>query len=63
MVFAALRMGEDARFPVTHAPTNVVQHNPRGSNNRNCDNVNNPDVENRDNGNRLFDSQNNDKGG
>ena len=35
-------------------------HNPRGSNNRNCRIDNN---ENRRNGNRLFDSQNNDKGG
>ena len=34
------------------------QHNPRGSNDRNCErNVN------RNNGNRLFDSQNNAKGG
>lgn len=35
-------------------------HNPRGSNNRNCRNDNN---DRRRNGNRLFDSQNNDKGG
>jgi hypothetical protein len=36
----------------------VSQHNPRGSNDRNCErNVN------RNNGNRLFDSQNNAKGG
>lgn len=36
----------------------VYMHNPRGSNNRNCE-----ENENRNNGNRLFDSQNNDKGG
>jgi len=36
----------------------VYMHNPRGSNDRNCErNVN------RNNGNRLFDSQNNAKGG
>ncbi len=35
-------------------------HNPRGSNNRNCRNDNG---ENRRTNNRLFDSQNNDKGG
>ena len=36
----------------------VYMHNPRGSNDRNCErNVN------RDNGNRLFDSQNNNNGG
>eukprot|EP01035_Chromulina_nebulosa_P024336 gene24336-31668_t len=36
----------------------VYMHNPRGSNDRNCErNVN------RDNGNRLFNSQNNNKGG
>ena len=33
-------------------------HNPRGSNDRNCERN-----ENRNNGNRLFDSQNNAKGG
>lgn len=38
----------------------VYLHSPRGSNNRNCRNDNN---ENRRNGNRLFDSQNNNKGG
>jgi hypothetical protein len=36
----------------------VYMHNPRGSNDRNCErNVN------RNNGNRLFDSQNNNNGG
>ena len=36
----------------------IYMHNPRGSNDRNCErNVN------RNNGNRLFDSQNNAKGG
>ena len=36
----------------------VYMHNPRGSNDRNCErNVN------RNNGNRVFDSQNNAKGG
>lgn len=36
----------------------IYMHNPRGSNDRNCErNVN------RQNGNRLFDSQNNAKGG
>ena len=38
----------------------VYMHSPRGSNNRNCRNDNG---ENRRNGNRLFDSQNNAKGG
>ena len=38
----------------------IYLHSPRGSNNRNCRNDNN---ENRRNGNRLFDSQNNNKGG
>lgn len=36
----------------------VFMHNPRGSNDRNCERN-----DNRNNGNRLFDSQNNDKGG
>ena len=36
----------------------VYMHNPRGSNDRNCERN-----ENRNNGNRLFDSQNNAKGG
>lgn len=36
----------------------VYMHNPRGSNDRNCETN-----ENRNNGNRLFDSQNNAKGG
>merc|ERR1719506_1532366 len=41
---------------LTHA--DVYMHAPRGSNDRNCEkNVN------RNNGNRLFDSQNNAKGG
>ena len=40
------------------ATADVYMHNPRGSNDRNCErNVN------RNNGNRLFDSQNNAKGG
>jgi hypothetical protein len=39
------------------ALADVYMHNPRGSNDRNCErNVN------RNNGNRLFDSQNNAKG-
>jgi len=43
-------------FP--HALADIYMHNPRGSNDRNCErNVN------RNNGNRLFDSQNNAKGG
>jgi len=41
-----------------HATADIYMHNPRGSNDRNCErNVN------RKNGNRLFDSQNNAKGG
>eukprot|EP00002_Diphylleia_rotans_P005129 TRINITY_DN141_c0_g2_i1.p1 TRINITY_DN141_c0_g2~~TRINITY_DN141_c0_g2_i1.p1 ORF type:complete len:629 (-),score=109.63 TRINITY_DN141_c0_g2_i1:254-2140(-) len=36
----------------------VYMHNPRGSNDRNCERN-----QNRNNGNRLFDSQNNDQGG
>jgi hypothetical protein len=36
----------------------ILQHNPRGSNDRNCERN-----ANRDNGNRLFDSQNNAAGG
>ena len=49
VLFAAL-------LGVAHA--DVYMHNPRGSNDRNCErNVN------RRNGNRLFDSQNNNKGG
>ena len=36
----------------------IYMHNPRGSNDRNCERN-----ENRNNGNRLFDSQNNAKGG
>ena len=47
-----------AALPATRA--DVYLHSPRGSNNRNCRNDNN---ENRRNGNRLFDSQNNNKGG
>ena len=44
-----------ALLGVAHA--DVYMHNPRGSNDRNCErNVN------RNNGNRLFDSQNNAKG-
>lgn len=40
------------------ASADVYMHNPRGSNDRNCErNVN------RNNGNRVFDSQNNAKGG
>jgi hypothetical protein len=40
------------------AEADVYMHNPRGSNDRNCErNVN------RNNGNRMFDSQNNAKGG
>jgi hypothetical protein len=43
---------------VTLCVADVYMHNPRGSNDRNCErNVN------RNNGNRLFDSQNNAKGG
>eukprot|EP00298_Acanthocystis_sp_HF-20_P009224 c18180_g1_i1.p1 GENE.c18180_g1_i1~~c18180_g1_i1.p1 ORF type:complete len:728 (-),score=233.95 c18180_g1_i1:67-2211(-) len=38
----------------------IYMHNPRGSNDRNCRNDNGED---RRNANRLFDSQNNDKGG
>ena len=38
----------------------IFLHNPRGSNDRNCPDSNS---ENRQNGNRLFDSQNNAKGG
>ena len=44
----------------SNVEADIYMHNPRGSNNRNCRNDNN---ENRRNGNRLFDSQNNDKGG
>jgi len=40
------------------ATADVYMHNPRGSNDRNCERN-----ENRNNGNRLFDSQNNAKGG
>eukprot|EP00697_Spironema_sp_BW2_P016099 gnl/Spiro4/7201_TR3753_c0_g1_i1.p1 gnl/Spiro4/7201_TR3753_c0_g1~~gnl/Spiro4/7201_TR3753_c0_g1_i1.p1 ORF type:complete len:712 (+),score=168.93 gnl/Spiro4/7201_TR3753_c0_g1_i1:30-2138(+) len=41
-----------------HAVGDIYMHSPRGSNNRNCErNVN------RDNANRLFNSQNNDAGG
>lgn len=40
------------------ARADVYLHHPRGSNNRCCETA-----ENRDNGNRLFDSQNNDAGG
>merc|ERR1711991_735263 len=39
------------------AVADVYMHNPRGSNDRNCERN-----QNRNNGNRLFDSQNNDKG-
>ena len=43
-------------FPIIKG--DVYMHNPRGSNDRNCErNVN------RNNGNRLFDSQNNNNGG
>jgi len=42
------------------ALADIYLHNPRGSNNRNCRNDNG---ETRRNGNRLFDSQNNAKGG
>jgi len=43
---------------LTAVEADVYMHNPRGSNDRNCErNVN------RNNGNRLFDSQNNAKGG
>lgn len=52
LVLAALLVGS--------AIADVYMHNPRGSNNRNCRNDNN---DRRRNGNRLFDSQNNDKGG
>ena len=42
----------------TSINADVYMHNPRGSNDRNCErNVN------RNNGNRVFDSQNNAKGG
>ena len=40
------------------AKGDVFMHNPRGSNDRNCERN-----ANRDNGNRLFDSQNNNAGG
>eukprot|EP00753_Platysulcus_tardus_P004282 PLAT12528.2.p2 GENE.PLAT12528.2~~PLAT12528.2.p2 ORF type:complete len:756 (+),score=263.14 PLAT12528.2:76-2343(+) len=43
---------------VVGAYADVYMHNPRGSNDRNCENN-----VNRNNGNRLFDSQNNAKGG
>lgn len=43
---------------ISSAHADIYMHNPRGSNDRNCErNVN------RNNGNRLFDSQNNAKGG
>lgn len=45
-------------FLSTSVHGDVYLHNPRGSNNRNCEND-----ENRNNNNRLFDSQNNNKGG
>eukprot|EP00002_Diphylleia_rotans_P005128 TRINITY_DN141_c0_g1_i1.p1 TRINITY_DN141_c0_g1~~TRINITY_DN141_c0_g1_i1.p1 ORF type:complete len:680 (-),score=72.00 TRINITY_DN141_c0_g1_i1:242-2281(-) len=51
MLFVALVFGEVVRG-------DIYMHNPRGSNDRNCERN-----ENRNNGNRLFDSQNNDKGG
>jgi hypothetical protein len=56
--FTAVTVGLALVSEVAHA--DVYMHNPRGSNNRNCRNDNNT---NRRNGNRLFDSQNNDKGG
>jgi hypothetical protein len=43
---------------VTLVYADVYMHNPRGSNDRNCERN-----DNRNNGNRLFDSQNNGKGG
>lgn len=43
---------------VAAVSADVFMHNPRGSNDRNCERN-----DNRNNGNRLFDSQNNDKGG
>jgi len=43
---------------LVHVHADVYMHNPRGSNDRNCERN-----ENRNNGNRLFDSQNNAKGG
>ena len=47
-----------AALVVVRVHADVYMHNPRGSNDRNCErNVN------RNNGNRLFDSQNNAKGG
>jgi hypothetical protein len=45
-------------FLIAACTADVFMHNPRGSNDRNCERN-----ENRNNGNRLFDSQNNDKGG
>eukprot|EP00300_Choanocystis_sp_HF-7_P042276 c9037_g1_i1.p1 GENE.c9037_g1_i1~~c9037_g1_i1.p1 ORF type:complete len:626 (-),score=58.71 c9037_g1_i1:164-2041(-) len=45
-------------FAATLVSADVYMHNPRGSNDRNCERN-----DNRNNGNRLFDSQNNDKGG
>ncbi|GBG24889.1 Protein DD3-3 [Hondaea fermentalgiana] len=44
----------------SQAYADVYMHNPRGSNNRNCNNSNNKA---RANANRLFDSQNNNNGG
>jgi len=44
---------------VSAVVADVYMHNPPGSNDRNCGGTG----ENRDNGDRLFDSQNNDKGG
>lgn len=43
---------------ISAVSADVFMHNPRGSNDRNCERN-----DNRNNGNRLFDSQNNDKGG
>jgi hypothetical protein len=52
------RVGVALALLLAVAEADVYMHNPRGSNDRNCErNVN------RNNGNRLFDSQNNAKGG
>jgi len=45
-------------FLMGNVSADIYMHNPRGSNNRNCETN-----DNRQNGNRLFDSQNNDAGG
>jgi hypothetical protein len=44
-------------FLINIAFADVYMHNPRGSNNRNCERS-----DNRNNNNRLFDSQNNGAG-